>query len=242
MQMTSRLAVRAIGLLVIAEALLIFAPLIILGAAIEWPASLDFPPAMVLPMILEHLDQVRLGYGIYLLYSLLWIVVGASVAWLANGQSERPSVLVSLAISLGVASALARAIGIIRWLTASTDLAETYAAPQDPVAQRAIEIAQTAVNSWGGSIGEVLGVALLASAWLFTISLLIVTKKHLPPLLGYIGFVTAIIVALPACELFGFEGISIAMTTTAMHIWLLALGVIIIRQTWTKPKVPALVG
>lgn len=226
----------ALSVFVIIEALLIFAPLIILGAAIDWPDSLDLPAAKILPLVAQEIDAVRLGYGIYLLYSFLWVGLGASVAWLACRKEGGTGILVTLAIALGCVSAVARCIGIIRWLSASAEFANFYPNSSDVVTNRAIETAQTAVNAWGGSIGEVLGVALFASAWLVTVSIIIITNKSLPKFLGFIGFPVAIAVVLPAAQLFGLDLISVAGATTAMHLWLFAVGFTALVQGVTQPR------
>jgi hypothetical protein len=234
--MSKKFTIIALSALVIIESLLIFAPLMILGAAIEWPDSLDFPVAKVLPLIAEHLGEVRLGYGIYLLYSLLWIAVGASVAWLACRKEGGSGVLVSLAVALGCVSAVARCIGIIRWLTASAQFAAVYPSANDISANRGIEAAQMAVNAWGGAIGEILGVALFAAAWLIVVSIIIVTNKSLPKILGYVGFVVAIVVALPAGELFGLNLMSVSTSTSVLHFWLLAVGITGLVQAFGQPS------
>ena len=154
----SRAALAGIGALVLLEAFLIAAPLVILGGAIEWPASLDFAPSKVLPLIVERADAVRLGYGIYLGYSLLFAFVGTAIAWLAvRGTDGEHSPLLTLAIALAACSALARAIGIIRWLAGSLALGESWVATDDPAIRTALEAAQLATNGWGGAVGELLG-------------------------------------------------------------------------------------
>jgi hypothetical protein len=228
--MSTKTNVITVSCLVIIESLLIFAPLMILGAAIEWPDSLDFPVAKVLPLIAQHMGEVRLGYGIYLLYSLLWIAVGAGVAWLASRKEGGTGILVSLAVALGCVSAVARCIGIIRWLTASMAFASTYPVEDDAATNAGIEAAQIAVNAWGGAIGELLGVALFASAWLVVVSIIIIKNTSLPKILGYLGFPVALAVALPAAELFGLNLMSVSVSSSAMHFWLLAVGITALVQ------------
>jgi hypothetical protein len=63
---------RQAAIFLIIEFLLIFAPLIILGTAINWPASLDEPASVNLPLILKHYMAMMTGYAIYLVYSLLF--------------------------------------------------------------------------------------------------------------------------------------------------------------------------
>jgi hypothetical protein len=59
------------GALLIAEGILAFMPLAILAPAIGWPASLGEPAAVQLTAIAAEADAVRIGYSVYLLYSLL---------------------------------------------------------------------------------------------------------------------------------------------------------------------------
>ncbi len=74
----TRSASRGLGLLLIADALLSFAPVAILGAAIGWPASLDEPAAEQLAAIAAAPGGVAFGYGVYLLYSILVAPVPAA--------------------------------------------------------------------------------------------------------------------------------------------------------------------
>ena len=175
---------KIVGLLVLFQSILLFLPLIILGNAINWPDSLDYPASQSLPLILNNLDQVRLGYGIYLFYSILWILVGTLIARIALNKKEI-DILFILAIVLISVSALARSIGIIRWLTASPFLAEIYSAATE-VSRETIAIIQTVVNNWGGAIGEILGVSLFTSGWLVAVSLIILRNNHLPRILGWL--------------------------------------------------------
>ena len=89
-----------IGILVIVQAALLLVPQAILGAAIDWPNSLDFPPAQALPLIAEKISDVRLGYGIYLAYSMAWIIVGPLIIWVALGARKTTGILCNMAIGL----------------------------------------------------------------------------------------------------------------------------------------------
>ncbi len=211
-----------IGGFVVAQAALLFVPLAILGAAISWPDSLDFAPSEALPLIFEQIGQVRLGYGIYLVYSLAWALIGPAIAWLARGRDKQVGPLFVTAVGLICASALARAIGIIRWLTASTFLAESYGTAT-PEAQQTIDLIQSAVNAWGGAIGEILGVSLFTVGWLIAVSVMILRSDGLPKILGWAGLIVAPILASPVIELFGMEA-SIFVSTLSIHLWLFATG------------------
>lgn len=215
------------GLVLLLQGFSLFAPMAVLGGAIQWPDSLDYAPAQMLPLLREQLDAVRLGYGLYLGYSLLFLVTGVLTVRLA----ARPGALGALAfiaIGAAAASALARAIGILRWLTGSVSLAEAHAAPGLSVESRAaIEHMQAAINAWGGAIGEMLGVAAFAAIWAIATSLLILRERQLPGWAGLSGMVVGLLVAMPALELFGImPPISIVVSTTAIQLWFMALGLL----------------
>ncbi|WP_397608201.1 DUF4386 family protein [Silanimonas sp.] len=215
------------GLVLLVQGLSIFAPMAVLGGAIQWPDSLDFPPSQMLPLLREQLDAVRLGYGLYLGYSLLFLVTGVVTVRLA----ARPGPLGALAliaVAAAAVSALARGIGILRWLTGSGALADAHAAPGLSAEGRAaIETMQAALNAWGGAIGEALGVAAFAAIWAIATGLVILRDRQLPAWAGLAGLVAGIIVALPALELFGIAPpVSIVLSTTGLQLWFMALGLL----------------
>ena len=222
---TSRSLLLAAGLVLLVQGFSLFAPMAVLGNAIQWPDSLDYAPSKMLPLLREQLDAVRLGYGLYLGYSLLFLVTGVLTVRVA----ARPGALGALAliaIGAAAASALARAIGILRWLTGSVSLADAHAAPGLSAEGRAaIEQMQAAFNAWGGAIGEMLGVAAFAAIWAIAASLLILRDRQLPAWAGLTGLVAGGLVALPALELFGIAPpVSIVLSTTAIQLWFMALG------------------
>ena len=224
---TSRPLWLVAGLVLLLQGFGLFTPMAVLGGAIQWPDSLDYAPVQMLPLLREQLDAVRLGYGLYLSYSLLFLVTGVLTVRLA----ARPGALGALAfiaIGAAAASALARAIGILRWLTGSVSLAEAHAAPGLSVESRAaIEHMQAAINAWGGAIGEMLGVAAFAAIWAIATSLLILRERQLPGWAGLSGLVVGLLVAMPALELFGITPpISIVVSTTSIQLWFMALGLL----------------
>lgn len=232
----SRNLLLAAGLVLLVQGFSLFAPMAVLGNAIQWPDSLDYPPSKMLPLLREQLDAVRLGYGLYLGYSLLFLVTGVLTVRLAARRGALGA-LAFIAIGAAAASALARAIGILRWLTGSVTLAEAHAAPGLSAEGRAaIEAVQAAVNAWGGAIGENLGVAAFASIWAMATSLLILRDKQLPAWAGLSGLVVGGLVALPALELFGITPpISIVLSTTAIQLWFMALGLLFLWRAWRRP-------
>lgn len=214
--------------LLLFQAFGIFVPISVLGAAIDWPASLGFSPDRVLPLIHAQESAVRLGYGAYFVWSLTFAASAALVVGLARG--DRPvTALSTLAIGLGVASALARAIGIVRWLTGSNALADAWvAAPAGSTERIAIETTQLALNAYGGSIGEDLGVSAFAALWLFFAGVVILKDKGLPAWLGWASFPVAVVAAMPAADLLGLASpVNVAIATTTMQLWFAATAAVL---------------
>jgi len=232
----SRSLLLAAGLVLLAQGLGLFAPMAVLGGAIQWPDSLDYPPSRMLPLLREQLDAVRLGYGLYLGYSLLFLVTGVLTVRLASRPGPLGA-LALIAIGAAAASALARAIGILRWLTGSVSLAEAHAAPGLSAEGRAaVETMQAAVNAWGGAIGEMLGVAAFAAIWAIAASLVILRDRRLPAWAGLTGLLAGVLLALPALELFGIAPpVSIVISTTGIQLWFLALGLLLLWRALRRP-------
>jgi hypothetical protein len=153
---TTRTTRIGLALFLLIEALLAFAPVAILGPAIGWPASLRNPAAQQLTAIAAAPSALVLGYGVYLLYSLAIAPVAIVVAWRVT---HLRGAMAAMIVAFGALSAIARAIGILRWLTVMPALAVSYAAADAPT-RATIEAVFNALNSYGGGIGELLGVAL----------------------------------------------------------------------------------
>jgi hypothetical protein len=143
----------------------------------------------------------------------------------------RISPLSLIAIGAAAVSTLARAIGIIRWLMGNVALANAYADPAvGPAERRSVEIMQEALNTYGGAIGEALGVAILASIWAMATRMLILRDRRMPAWLGVSAIVAGILVMMPALELFGLVSpISIVLSTSFIQLWFVAAGLRCLR-------------
>ena len=223
--------------LLFVQAFFIFAPMAILGAAIDWPASLDFPAEQTLPLIHAERAAVQLGYGLYLAWSLAFAGSAALIVRLASG-TKTLGALAMLAISLGVASALARAIGIVRWLSGSSALADAYAAaPVGSVERVAIETTQAALNAYGGTIGEDLGVGMFAAMWLVCAGAVILRDRGLPAWLGWSAFPVAAVSSMPSLALVGIASpVDVVIGTSSMLLWIAAVAVVVLARAVTSPR------
>lgn len=218
---------RALAVLLIADALLSFAPVVILGRAIGWPASLDLPAAEQLSRIAAAPGAVMLGYGVYLLYSVL--VAPAMIGAAARAFGTLSSPLPATVAAFGVLSALARSIGILRWLTVMPALSAANAAAGaagDGGAQAQIALVFDAINAYGGGIGEILGVSLFMSLAVGTLSVGALVRSAMPAWLATMGIVVAAMLAALAAPAFGVtEYMPVAVAVSALSVWMMATGV-----------------
>lgn len=213
-----------LGWLLIADALLSFVPVAVLGSAIGWPASLDKPAAEQLAAIAAHPGAVALGYAVYLLYSVLVAPVMIGLAARTFGGLQGP--VASTVAAFAALSALARSIGILRWLTVMPMLAAAHAgAGADPALRSQIEWLFKGLTDHGGGIGEVLGVSILMAASVGTLSVAALVRGGMPRWLASLGIVSALLLAalaLPALR--GPEIVPIAAAVSLLSIWMLAAG------------------
>lgn len=221
---------RQTAILLIIEGLLLFAPIIILGAAIEWPAVLDESPEVVLSRIHDNADMVSIGYLSYLIYSILFF---PAMLWVVRSlaQSETLTPVMWVAVGFALISTLARSLGIIRWLVAMPALADSYMNPATSSQTKAsIEVVYNALNDYGGSVGELLGVSLFAALAVGIVALISLRSGQWPAWISYFGLLAAAGLMLNLTEIFGVElGALISITSALIQLWFLALGLYLLR-------------
>ena len=217
-----------LGALLIVDAVLSFVPVVILGAAIGWPASLDKPAAEQLAAIAAQPGAVVLGYGIYLLYSILVAPVMIGLASRVFGGLSHP--LGATVGAFGALSALARSIGILRWLTVMPVLATAHAGA-DPATRGQIELLFTGLTEYGGGIGEVLGVSVFMAASVGTLAVGALLRGAMPRWLAVIGLISSLLLAALALPVFrGPELVPIAAAVSLLSVWMFAVGVWTMRS------------
>ena len=220
---------RTAGILAIVHALLFFVPLGVLGAAIGWPANLDLPAAHNLPLLISEAVSVKLGYGVYLLYSLLFFPVILLISRAVAGKDELPLVL-RLAVGFALLSTLARCLGIVRWLTVMPALATQYQAA-DAAGQSVIAIVYTAFNAYSGGVGEILGVFLLSATSVALLASALWARSDVPRWLSLMAWVTALGLFFLSFEMFGFNlSAFIAPFSVLYLVWMVSFGVHLIRR------------
>ena len=214
---------RWLGALLIAEGLLALAPVFILGPAIGWPASLDNPAVEQLTAISAAPGAVIGGYGVYLLYSVLIAPTMIALAACVRGGLASP--LGATVAAFAALSTLARAIGILRWLTVMPMLAAAHAAA-DPAQRGQIEMLFDALTAYGGGIGEVLGVSLFMALALGTLCVGAMFKGGLPKWITVSGCAVAAALALLSLPVFGGPDLMPgAVAVSLLSVWMIAVGV-----------------
>lgn len=221
---TEDLPIRGAGWASLAQGLLLFIPLYVLGAAVNWPASLDDPASIALPRLAENEGAVRFGYFSYLLYSALFAVTIVLLARLVEGNLTIG--VRRLLIGFAIASAISRSLGIVRWLGPMPELAKSYNAAGNDTQRSSLAAIYDALNSYGGTIGEVLGVGLFAAISIGLLSIGLLRSHSMPRWIAFGGVVSAFALALSAVELFAIDlGPMLTITVTVVQLWFLAVGV-----------------
>lgn len=153
----------------------------------------------------ENEGAVRFGYVAYLLYSVLFAVTITLLARLV--EHDLAMGVRRLVIGFAVASAIARSLGIVRWLGPMPELAESYNAASDDAQRYAIARVYDALNSDGGTIG-------------------LSRSQVIPRWIAVWGAISTIALAVSAAELFGADlGPILTITVTVVQLWFLATGV-----------------
>ncbi len=212
----------ASAVVLIATGCLSLAPFPLLGPAIGWPGSLDNPAADQLAAIGQAPQAVAVGYGVYLLYSLLFLpALGLAAHRLLDGFNRG---LVALVVGFAALSALARCIGILRWLTVMPALSTAHATA--PPAERAdIERLFNALNSYGGGIGELLGVSVFAGSALLLLVVGAAVARAVPAWLTGLGALAAVALLGLFAPSVGLPlSLPIVLPVTLLSLWMWATG------------------
>lgn len=219
----SRGALGFTGILSILQGLLIFVPTFVLGAAINWPDSLDYPASQLLPELIEQEGAVRFGYIAYLIYSILFVFSMFMLTKLSSGRAM--AAMFGIIMAFAIASTTARSIGIVRWLVPMPQLAESWGSAATDQERYAISVTYDSLNLFGGTVGEVLGVSIFAALSLLAISIAFL-RDGLPKWIGIFGLISVAALLATTTELMGFEADTfvIIFGTTAIQLWFLAVG------------------
>jgi hypothetical protein len=146
------------------QAGLFLVPLIVLGYALGWPASLRLPADKALPLIAREATAVQIGYWAYMLTAFATVPLAVALRAYAHSKGVR-GLMVDTAALIGAAAGVFKMLGIVRWLSAMPSLAEQYG-KADAATKATLELMYTTLNGYAGAVGELLGVQLVSGVWL----------------------------------------------------------------------------
>ena len=208
---TTRLAVprRRTAVLVVAATVTLNAAFTVLGSVLGYPDVLAEPAADVLALVDAHRTQVVTWFGLLTAGALLIAPIAVGLAPAVEVGWRRVSVV------LGVAAALAQAIGLSRWVWLVPFLAD------DPTSANQ-ETYRLAATVLGTGVGETAGY-LLTAAW--TVTLCLGARALLPAALRWAGLACAAAIAagalvpleVPGADTVNFFGYVV------WSVWLLVL-------------------
>lgn len=221
------LALRLTGGLLVAIPVAFTAIFVALGAVFDYPDILGAPTDEVLGRFAAGGDGlVALWYGF-----MLTAVGFVPIAVLLPRVLGLGGALAATSVVFGVLAGAVQFVGLARWPFLVPYLAETYLDPQaSPAAREATGVTFQAFNQYaGGAIGEHLGY-LFTAVW----TLLLAAGLHRVlrrPWLAALGAVSGLGIAVGMLEPLGVEtaGLINAVAYSAWALWLVILGVLVLR-------------
>ena len=160
----------ALVLLTLSQLVLFLIPVIVLGQAIGWPASLRLPANQALPLVAANPLAIQVGYWGYLLTAVAMVPFGIALRRFAMAHGAG-GMLADTMAAFAIAAGILKTLGIVRWLTTMPMLADLYVATPDPATRAIIEMNYMTLNAYAGGVGELLGVQLVSGLWLISLGL-----------------------------------------------------------------------
>jgi hypothetical protein len=222
---------RTTGTLFVVGALAFGAAATVLSATFDWPDILRQPADVVLPaFVAGGTSLVWTWFATSWTYAILLV----PILLLPAALGRRSDPVLRVATYLGATSVVLSLIGFLRWVFVVPPLADSYVRG-NAVTRAAVGAAWTAQHQFGGALlGEHLG-QLLAIAWSFTVSVIILRSRVLPRWLGAAGLVVSTLylanqgdilaTAVPGFPVWNLGGL---IGSTSWGLWVAALGVMVL--------------
>lgn len=223
--------VRTTSVLLIAQFVLMLAAVVVLGGAINWPASLDEPAATMLPLLITQSGPVALGYTSYFISALLLAPIALLLYQIGRGERGRTTLLV--ATGFGIVASFAKLLGIIRWLVLMPALATAFVDQgATPATKEALTVIYGAFNNYAGGVGETLGVTLFSGLWTALVSLVALRgTRILPRWLGVFGLLAAALLLVGVAGVYGVNlGPILLIQGVVWQFWMLAVAIVLLRR------------
>ncbi|MBO9590968.1 DUF4386 domain-containing protein [Devosia sp.] len=211
---------RFTGLAMIAVPLMFMAAFTALQMTFDYPGILRQPANEILAGFSAGGTGLLALWYVFMLSALAFIPVGVlSGLWLW----ERNRAAAAFAATFGILAGLVQGLGLLRWVILVPSLAQSSA---DPAVTQAVF---DAFHLYAGAgIGEHFGY-LFTALWTISVA---AALWHSHRLVAGIGMVLALGVLAGMAEPFGFAlaGIINAAAYTLWAVWLVVLGIIILRE------------
>ena len=223
---------KSIGLLLIAGAIGVFIPYVVLTIIFEYPDILRQDTGTVLTKF--HSGGSTL-IGVWWAFAILGMPL--LIAYLLIGQKlESKLSFVRWVTTLGVISGIVQIIGLLRWVFVVPVLANEYITATDDATREAAKITFRAVHQFGGVLlGEHIG-QLFTIAWTVMIAYAFNRLRMFPKWIIWLGYLAGVIYILAQAELFatvipGLPVLSMAgfFGSTLWLLWLIIVGIKFLR-------------
>lgn len=221
----------ATGILLAASAVLSIGGYLVLGTQFGWPGVLDEPGTRALDAFVRSEAWVRFGFYLFLLSSL--VLVPAAIG--LHDHLDRSSPGSASIAAFGVLGAFAQMLGWVRWPITVPGLADAWTDPTATATQReATAATYDVLNGYAGAaLGEHLG-WLLQGIWAVGVAVLFLRSRRVPRWFAGLGLVLAAgwALAVPTATAVGLETLEFwgLNVYTGWYLWLLALGVLLLRR------------
>jgi hypothetical protein len=227
---------RTTGSLLVAIPLVFTAGFTGLQMTFDYPDVLRYPAGEVLTRFAASGADLHLYW-----YAMMASAVALIPAVIGLGLKlwERDRFLAALSIGAGVLAGLVQALGLLRWVLLVPMLAASYVAPDatDVSRQMAVALFDAANHYLGMGVGEHFGYFFTAG-WTLAVSGLI-WRQH--KVVAGAGAVIALGVLVGMAEPFGVPatGAINSISYTLWALWMLVLGVIVLRGDQAAKVAPA---
>jgi hypothetical protein len=213
-----------------------------LSASFDWPDILRESPKHILTefedggqSLVWNWFAVAWSYGLLLIPVLL--LHGIFVRWDGNRPWSGPAAVIgAIAVTLSV-------VGFMRWVLVVPELSERFAA--GGVEAQPAEAAFVAQHQYGGAVvGEHVG-QILSLLWSGLVSVMMLNSRRFPRWLGWFGLIASVAYLLNQGDVLatGFDDfpeldIAGVVGSTLWALWLLAVGVVLLRRPRADPRMP----
>lgn len=205
---------------------------VVLSIAFEFPAILREPGAKVLEKYIENMSTIRPTYWMLGMTGLVLICIASEIGRILSPYAPGPARLASVS---GAATGVFWSLGYTRWPIAVPYLADMYQAGDQKQAADLYGL----LNRYAGmTVGEHLGFMMMG---VFAVSLALALRKAGigPKWFFPVGIFAGVFIAVTAAEQYNGSELLGALNGAAnsiWFIWLIAIGVVLIRRSGNLAK------